>query len=71
MVSEEIIKAAKDHNVPVSWVEKSYKIYDVFERGLDFACYYGVAKFMHRVTDHAECMKKAIVYLNSHRSNVL
>lgn len=71
MASAEVTKAAKDHNVPVSWVECAYNIYDVRERGLDFACYYGLAMCMQHIHDHVKCMINARIYLNSHNKDLL
>jgi hypothetical protein len=68
MPVNDITAAAKEHCVPVSWVESACEIYDVRERGLDFACYYSVAKCMEKIHNHQECMKKARDYLESHRS---
>tara|TARA_R110000772_G_C13310322_1_gene440432 strand:+ start:29537 stop:29752 length:216 start_codon:yes stop_codon:yes gene_type:complete len=71
MISKEIIKAAKDHNVPPSWVDEVCNIYDVRERGLAFACYYSLAKCMEHIHNHEDCMKKARLYLESHNKDLL
>lgn len=71
MISKEVIQAAKDHHVAVTWVNEAYKIYDVHERGLAFACYYSLAMCMEHIHDHVDCMKKARLYLESHNKDLL
>ena len=64
--NQDIIKAAKDHGVPDSWVHEALRNYDVEERGLSFACYYGAA-MQNCKPNHIEFMQQARRSLNYYR----
>lgn len=68
MRNQDIIAAAKKHGVPISWVHEALVNYNVRERGLSFACYYGVAMQNHASCDPVLWMEQATQYLSDYRS---
>tara|TARA_R110000803_G_scaffold33513_2_gene73339 strand:- start:262 stop:477 length:216 start_codon:yes stop_codon:yes gene_type:complete len=67
MRNQDIIQAAKDHGMPISWVHEALVNYDVRERGVSFACYYGAAMQNAKTYNHVLFMQEAARYLNHWR----
>ena len=65
--NQDVIQAAKDHGVQANWVHEALLNYDVKERGLSFACYYGAAMQNVKARDHVAFMKQAMKSLNYYR----
>ena len=65
---DEVTQAAERHLIPEIWLKDALLVFDVAERGLDFAaCYAGELNDAGE-TDHVTCMQRAVVLLDMYRT---